>query len=282
MKNKMIFAMCVLVLISLFAGCADFGPEAENFESGPTESNIFESANPNESKIAVDTDNENVITEVIGGENLISTDIDSKPSSASDIPQNAKDIKEETPAVKKSKENETSKEKVNREENPSSKPTPASKPKPAATPELTPIPAATAEPTPQPTQTLKGNAKAISGDFCKSVFNEINELRINQGYSAAQWDGGLKGKAQGWADSLIEQSIKKNKYTHYHDDNRDSSEGIFWFTNGKTSAESIAKQVSAHCPACISSTEVIGIGGTMWENCPIGDDMGFIVVRFYS
>ena len=128
----------------------------------------------------------------------------------------------------------------------------------------------------------RGNLKAISNSYCKQIFDEVNIIRTSQGYSKANWDNELSGKAQSWATSLINESIEKNQYIHYHDNNRDSSEGIFWITDGKTSAKTIANEILSHCPACISTSDVIGIGGAVWQSCPIGDDMGFIVVRFYS
>lgn len=282
MKKEMIFAMSLLILMSLFAGCGNIGSETKILESVPVDSNTVDIVEPQEDAATTDPTNEEVIAKVISGENIISADAGTEQVKASDAPQNTNDVKKDKPSAEAEKKSNMPKETTDREEKPSSKPASTAKPKPTEAPESAPTPTTAPKPTTETSQESKGNAQAVDSGFCKSIFNEINEIRISQGYPAAKWDGGLKGKAQGWADSLIEQSIKKNKYTHYHDNNRDSSEGIFWITDGKTSAKSIADQVAAHCPACISSTEVIGIGGTIWENCPIGDDMGFIVVRFYS
>lgn len=139
-------------------------------------------------------------------------------------------------------------------------------------------------PTPAPVETepekpvSKGNAKTIGSGYCQSVLDAINAIRTGQGYAPASWNGDLAGKAQSWATSLINESIASNTYTHYHDNNRDSSEGIFWYDDPAT----LADQIAFHCPEAITNTDSIGIGGAIWENCPIGDDLGFIVIRYHS
>ena len=149
-------------------------------------------------------------------------------------------------------------------------------PQPTAVPTPKPTPAPTDPPKPD-----KGYRSSLGSSYRQSVLEAINSLKSSQGYPTANWSSGLASGAQNWADSLIDQSISKNKYTHYHDDNRDSSESIIWISKG-TSASEAANTIASHSPKCISNATEIGIGAAVWMDCPIGDNLGFLVIRYYS
>ncbi len=146
----------------------------------------------------------------------------------------------------------------------------------------TPIPSSTLTPMPEPESSVSaGYRKSLGASYGKDILRAINKIKAEQGYAIAFWSSELATAAQKWSDTLIDESIAKNDYKLYHDTNRDSSESIIWISKG-TSAASAANEIASHSPKCISNATEIGIGATVWMDCPIGDNLGFVIVRYYS
>ena len=280
MKKNIIYMLCAIicVLSIVLCGCA---PSQETVEIADSSSSIEESlTKPSEPKTS------NRATDIAekDTQSTRSSDLSGKTDTQGDDDAwvSEKSEKNDSPKTSKNSEESNTKDTPKASKNSSaSNSGSASKPAPAA--ESTPaVPTPVPTPTPTPKPVSKGEVKAVGSGYCQSVLDAVNAIRAEQGYGVAGWDSGLSNKAQSWATSLIEESISANRYKHYHDDNRDSSEGIFWYTDGGTSASTIANEIASHCPQAISSASGIGIGGAVWKDCPIGDDMGFIVVRFYA